>query len=83
MKTISVPIKVEVAELIKQYADMRETTVYRIVESFFLLLTASTPNEQYIKISPLVQSLSIDGISVPDDFDYKKALSDAKNEKHL
>ena len=35
------------------------------------------------KISPLVQSFSINGISVPDDFDYKKALADAINEKHV
>ena len=83
MKTVSIPIKVDVADRIRQYAAIRETTVSRIAESFFLLITAPKPNEQAIKISPLVQSFSIDGVSVPEDFDYKKSLSDARNEKHM
>ena len=83
VETVSIPIKVEVAERIKRYAAVRETTVSRIAENFFLLITAQKPNEQEIKISPLVRSFSIDGINVPDDFDCKKALSDARNEKHL
>jgi hypothetical protein len=33
-------------------------------------------------ISKLVQSFSIDGVSVPDDFDYKKTLADTRNEKY-
>jgi len=83
METVSIPININIAERIKQYAAVRETTVSRIAENFFLLITAPKPNKQEIKISPLVQSFSIDGVSVSDDFDYKKALSDARNEKHL
>ena len=83
MNTVSIPIKEDVAERIKQYAAIHETTVSHIAENFFLLITAPKPNAQEIKISPLVQSFSIDGVSVPDDFDYKKALSDARNEKHI
>ena len=83
METVSIPINVNVAERIKHYAAIHETTVSRIAENFFLLITATKLNEQEIKISPLVQSFSIDGVSIPDDFDYKKALSDARNEKHL
>ena len=83
MKTVSIPIKEDIAERMKQYAAIRETTVSRIAENFFLLITAPKPDEQEVRISPLVQSFSIDGVSVPDDFDYKKALSDARNEKHI
>ena len=83
METVSIPINVNIAERINQYAAIHETTVSRIAENFFLLITAAKPNEQEIKISPLVQSFSIDGVSVSGDFDYKKALSDARNEKHL
>ena len=72
MKTISIPINEYVAERINQYAAIRETSVSRIAENFFLLITAPKTNGQEIKISPLVQSFSIDGVSVPDDFDYKK-----------
>jgi len=83
METFSIPIKEDIAERIKQYATIRETTVSRIAENFFLLITAPRANKKEIKISPLVQSFSIDGINVPDDFDYKKTLHDARNEKHL
>ena len=83
METISVPINVNVAERIKQYAAIRDTTVSRIAENFFLLITAPQSNDQEKKISPLVQSFSIDGICIPDDFDYKKALSDARNETYV
>jgi len=83
METVSIPIKVDIAERIKQYAATHETTVSRIAENFFLLITAPKVNEKDIKISPLVQSFSIDGVIVPDDFDYKKTLSEARNEKHL
>jgi len=82
METVSIPINEDVADRIKQYAAKRETTVSRIAENFFLLITAPKANEKDIKISPLVQSFSIDGVIVPDDFDYKKILSDARNEKH-
>ena len=82
METLSIPIKEDVAERIKRYAALRDTTVSRITENFFLLITAPKANEKEIKISPLVQSFSIDGVTVPDDFDYKKALYDARNEKH-
>ena len=71
MKTVSIPIKVDIAERIKQYAAIRETTVSRIAEDFFLHITAQKPDGLGTKISPLVQSFSIDGVSVPNDFDYK------------
>ena len=83
METLSIPIKEDIAGRIKQYAATRETTVSRIAENFFMLITAPKVNERDIKVSPLVQSFSIDGVIVPDDFDYKKTLSDARNEKHL
>ena len=70
METLSIPIKEDIAERIKQYAATRETTVSRITENFFMLITAPKANEKSIKISPLVQSFSIDGIIVPDDFDF-------------
>jgi hypothetical protein len=83
MTTVSIPLKKEVAERIKQYADTRQTTVSLIAENFFSLITSRKANGQKSSISPLVQSFSIDGVSVPDDFDYKKTLADARNEKHL
>ena len=83
MEAVSILINVEVAERIKRYAAVHETTVSRIAENFFMLITSPKANEQEIKISPLVQSFSINGVSVPDEFDYKQALYDARNEKHL
>jgi hypothetical protein len=83
MATLSIPLKKEVAERIKQYADTRQTTVSRIAENYFSLITIPKSTEHKIKISPLVRSFSIDGVSVPDGFDYKKILADARNEKHL
>ena len=83
METLSIPIKEDIAGRIKQYAATRETTVSRIAENFFMLITAPKVNERDVKVSPLVQSFSIDGVIVPDDFDYKKTLYDARNEKYL
>jgi hypothetical protein len=83
METLNIPIKEDIAERIKQYAATRDTTVSHITENFFLLITTPKATGQDIRISPLVQSFSIDGVIVPDDFDYKKTLSDARNEKHI
>ena len=83
MTTLSIPLNEGVVERIQQYAASRQTTVSRIAENFFLLITTPASDKQEIQISPLVQSFSIDNVSVPDDFDYKKTLADVRNEKHL
>ena len=82
METLSIPLNENVVERIEQYAATRKTTVSRIVENFFLLITTPNADKPEVQISPLVQSFSIDGVSVPEDFDYKKTLAEARNEKH-
>ena len=79
-ETLNLPIESKIAERIKKYADSRKTSVSSIAESFFAFITStSTQNE----ISPLVQSFSIDNVNVPADFDYKKELSNIRDEKYL
>jgi hypothetical protein len=36
-----------------------------------------------VEISPLVKSFSLDGVSIPEGFDYKQALAEARSEKYL
>jgi hypothetical protein len=83
MTTVNIPLREDVAERIKQYADTHQTTISRLAENFFSVITTQNFKEQKNTISPLVQSFSIDGIIVPDGFDYKQVLADSRNEKYL
>ena len=80
--TLNLPIEKSIAERIRRYANKLKTSVSQIVENFFAIITTAT-NSKKNEISPLVKSFSIEGVDVPADFDYKKALEEAKNEKYL
>jgi hypothetical protein len=79
---LNLPVDEGIAERIKKYAHSRKTSVSRITESFFVMVTSAAKNKKK-EISPLVKSFSIDGVSVSADFDYKKELVDARTEKYL
>ena len=79
---MKLPIEIGIAERINKYADSRKTSVSKIAEDFFVLLTAVSKTEEQ-EISPLVKSFSIENITVPANFNYKTELANARNEKYL
>jgi hypothetical protein len=80
---LTLPIEQNIAERIEKYADSRKKTVTGMVESFFSVVTATVGKSESKEISPLIQSFSIDGVNIPADFNYKKELAAARNEKYL
>ena len=81
--TLNLPIESGMAERIKQYANSRKTSVSNIVENYFALVTSIPVQSKKQEISPLVQSFSIENVNIPANFDYKKELTNARDEKYL
>ena len=81
--TLSLSIEKGVAERIKKYATKRKTSVSSIAENFFPFITAESSESNEQKISSLIESFSIDNVNIPTEFDYKKELANARNEKYL
>jgi hypothetical protein len=83
MSTVKLDLQMEqeIAERIKKYAAQHHTSVSSIARDMFTVITRNTATDG-IEIRPLVKSFSIDGVSVPKDFDYKQALAEARNEKY-
>jgi len=81
--TLNLSIEKGIAERIKKYAANRKTSVSSIAENFFSFITAESPESSEQEISPLVKSFSIDNVNIPGNFDYKKELANARNEKYL
>jgi len=81
--TLNLSIEKKAAERIKKYAANRNTSVSSIVEAFFSFITTESTECPDQEISPLVKSFSIDNVNIPANFDYKKELANARNEKYL
>ena len=80
---LNLSIEKKVAERIKKYAAGRNTSVSRITENFFSFITTELMRSNEQELSPLVKSFSIDDVNIPANFDYKKELANARNEKYL
>jgi hypothetical protein len=80
--TLDLQMKQEVAERMKKYAARHHTSVSRIAENMFTVITRNMATDT-MEVSPLVKSFSIDGINIPEGFDYKQALAEALDEKYL
>ena len=70
-----------IANRAKQYAKSRGRSLSDLVEDYFRFLTRDDSIPE-TKSSPKVKSL-LGSIKVPEDFDYKKILSDSLNDKYL
>ncbi len=57
----------------KRYAQLRKTSLSKMIESYLDSVTKSASDD--IEITPLVKSLS-GVISLPEDYDYKKDRTD-------
>jgi hypothetical protein len=84
MATVRLDLQMEqeVVERVKKYAVQHRTSVSRIAQNMFMVITRNT-DTGHMDVRPLVKSFSIDGVSVPKGFDYKQALAEARNEKYL
>ena len=71
-------------ERVKKYAAMKKISVSSIVENHFnsLTLVEKSDTTQEIKISELAKKIAIDGIVLPEDFNYKKEIQDILCEKY-
>ena len=65
----------------KIYARSRGRSLSDLVESYFKVLTRKTDSPE-VEITPKVKSL-LGSIKVPEDFDYKKDLSNQLSKKYL
>jgi len=81
--TLNLPIEKGVAERIKKYAANRKVSVSSMVERYFTLVTAMPLENSEQEISPLIKSFSIENVNVPADFDYKKELANARDDKYV
>lgn len=66
----------------KDYASSQKKSLSRLIESYLKsLLIQDNSNDEEIKISPFVKSIS-SGVNIPADLDYKKEYSDYLAEKY-
>lgn len=73
-----------VIEKAKIYAASRKHSLSFMVENYLKAVTSmeKTETNEEIKISDFVKSIGIDGVNLPDDFDYKKELTEILSQKY-
>lgn len=67
----------------KIYASSHKKSLSRLIESYLksLVVQDNSDNNEEIKISPFVKSMST-GVNIPSDLDYKKDYTDHLLEKY-
>jgi hypothetical protein len=78
---LTLNIDQEIARKAKLYAKSKGRSLSDLVENYLKMISGNIKTGQ-AEFSPLVISL-LGSISLPPDFDYKKAISDALIEKYL
>jgi hypothetical protein len=79
---LTLTIEHELIAQAKKYAKNKGRSLSDLVENYFKVLTkTSGTKSDSIEISPKVKAL-MGSIKLPDDFDYKKVLSEEINKKH-
>ncbi len=69
----------DVIEKAKQYAREKERSLSQLIENYLKVILEESP--QQVELSPSIKKLK-GAVKLPDDFDYKKELSDTLFEKH-
>ena len=80
-KKLTLSLDKKVIEKAKEFARKHQTSLSRMVESYFESLTSGEDDDFEVKVTPLVESLC-GVIELPDDFDYKKRRTEYLSEKH-
>jgi len=73
-----------VIEKAKIYAAEHKHSLSFMVENYFKAVTSTEKKETKgeIRISEFVKSIGIDGVNLPEDFDYKKEIQKILCEKY-
>ena len=73
-----------VIEKAKIYAAEHKHSLSFMVENYLKAITSMEKTEanEEIKISEFVKSIGIDGVNLPEDFDYKKELTEILSQKY-
>lgn len=78
---LTLTIERSIIEKAKKYARKRERSLSDLIENYLKALTAEeTANHD--ELTPTVKALR-GSFKLPDDFDYKKELTDRLSEKYL
>ncbi len=78
---LTLTIEDSVIEKAKNYARKRERSLSNLIENYLRLLTSEEENIKN-ETSPIVKNLR-GSFKMPNDFDYKKELSNRLAEKYL
>lgn len=73
-----------VIEKAKIFAAEHKHSLSFMVENYLKAVTSMEKKEanKEIKISEFVKSIGIDGVNLPEDFDYKKELTEILSQKY-
>ena len=71
-----------VIERAKIYASKQKVSVSSIVENYLDAITSTEKKIKEIEISDFVKSIGIEGVVLPEDFNYKKEIQDILCEKY-
>lgn len=78
---LTLNIDKDIARRAKSYARSEGRSLSDLVENYLKLLTKNASTEE-LEFTPRVKSL-LGCISLPDDFDYKKEISEYMTKKYL
>jgi hypothetical protein len=78
---LTLTIEQSVIEKAKSYARKKERSLSDLIENYLKAITNEEP-VQKIEMSPTVKSLR-GSFKIPNDFDYKKELTDRLSKKYL
>lgn len=78
---LTLTIDQSVIERAKKYARQKERSLSDLIENYLKALTTEEISKQD-ELSPTVKSLK-GSFKIPEDFDYKKELSERLTEKYL
>lgn len=78
---LTLNIDKDVARKAKSYAKSKGRSLSDLIENYLKLLTKNTSIEES-ELTPRVKSL-LGSVNLPDDFDYKKEISDSLAKKYL
>ncbi len=77
---LTLSVDKSLAEKAKLYAHSQGRSLSDLVESYFRVLTTNTPSSD-IKVSSKLKAMK-GSIALPDEFNYKEALSNELLKKH-
>lgn len=79
---LTLTIEQDVIQKAKEYAKDKNRSLSDIIENYLKSLTQEKRDENKPKLTPIVKSLK-GSFKMPENFDYKKELKKALEEKHL